>query len=264
RQRDQHIGVLIENIKIVRRKRPRLVETAERLRRALERMQRLTEIAPGSGRARIGFNRGAEQALRFADLTLLQLDRTEKIERVEIVRHSLEHTAVDFFRLAQLALALQRDRFVERLSDIERPRIHSRLIRAMRRVTSAGVALSESVFNFSAARAAGRSRQHASQFLRCGHGERSMSMARLMTAATLRSATVKFSPSRYGCAATAASSTLNGAATTLSASSRSAGSRSAGGSRTACSDQILTPRSTSAIAQTLQCQARASPPSVAG
>ncbi len=135
--------MLIENVDIVRRERPRFVETVERLRRALERMQRLTEIAPGSGCARIGFDGGAEQALRLADLALLQLDRAEKIERVEIVRHGLEYAAVDFFRVAQLALALQRHRFVERLTDVKGPRIHSRLIRAMRRVTSAGVALSD-------------------------------------------------------------------------------------------------------------------------
>ena len=91
-----------------------------------------------------------------------------------------------------------------------------------------------------------------------------MSMARLMTAATLRSATVKSSPSRYGVLAKAASSTLNGAAMTFSASSRKAALRSCGGRRTACSDQILTPRSTSAMAQKLHCQALASPSSVAG
>ena len=57
---------------IVRRQRPRFVETFERFRRALERMQRLAEIAPGRRRARIGFDRRAEQTLRFADLALLQ------------------------------------------------------------------------------------------------------------------------------------------------------------------------------------------------
>src|SRR5665647_2821392 len=64
---------------------------------------------------------------------------------------------------------------------------YSRLILAMRRVTSAGVSRSALVLSASTARAAGRSRQRSSQALRFGTADRSMSTARLMTAATLRS-----------------------------------------------------------------------------
>ena len=53
--------------------------------RALERIQRLAEIAPALRAPRIGFDRGAEQAMRFADLALLRLDRAEQIERVEMI-----------------------------------------------------------------------------------------------------------------------------------------------------------------------------------
>src|SRR5215475_2121260 len=125
----------------------------------------------------------------------------------------------------------------------------------MRRITSAGVSLSALDLSASAFRAAGRSRQRVSQALRFGVAERSMSTARLMTAATLRSATVKSLPSRYFCLATAASRTLNGAAKTFKASLRLMASRSAGGRRTACSDQMLTPRSTSVTAHRLHCHA---------
>src|SRR5262249_49089791 len=81
---------------------------------------------------------------------------------------------------------------------------HRRLILAMRWITSAGVSLSALALSASAFRAAGRSRQRVSQALRFGVAERSISTARLMTAATLRSATVKSLPSRYFCLATAA------------------------------------------------------------
>src|SRR5215471_1066536 len=136
---------------------------------------------------------------------------------------------------------------------------HRRLILAMRRVTSAGVSLSALDLSASALRAAGRSRQRESQALRFGIAERSMSTARLMTAATLRSATVKSLPSRYFCSATAPSRTSKGAAKTLRASLRLMASRSAAGRRMACSDQMLTPRSTSVTAHKLHCQAPASP-----
>src|SRR5262249_33756431 len=66
---------------------------------------------------------------------------------------------------------------------------HGRLIRAIMRVASAGVAASASARNLSAARAAGRSWQRRSQSASRGVAARSMSMARLITAATLRSAT---------------------------------------------------------------------------
>ena len=80
--------------------------------------------------------------------------------------------------------------------EVDDPTMPPLLILAMRRVTSAGVSWSALVLSASAARAAGRSRQRVSQALRFGTADKSMSMARLMMAATLRSATVKLSPSR--------------------------------------------------------------------
>src|SRR6202035_2078937 len=149
-------------------------------------------------------------------------------ERVEMIRRGLEHAGVNLLGVAQPALPVQRHGLVHGLTEVEWASFlaHRRLIRAMRRVTSGGVSLSALVFSASAARAAGRSRQRVSQALRCGAADKSISMARLMTAATLRSATVKSLPSRYGVLAKAASSTANGAATTFSASSRNASLRS--------------------------------------
>src|SRR5580698_4633084 len=134
-----------------------------------------------------------------------------------MIRRGFEHARVNLFRVAQPALPVQRQGLVHGLTEVERARslahrvlAHRRLIRAMRRVTSGGVSLSALVFSSSAARAAGRPRQRDSQAFRCGTADKSMSMARLITAATLRSATVKSLPSRYGVLAKAASRTLNG------------------------------------------------------
>src|SRR5258708_37565234 len=261
---------MVEDADVVGHERQRLVEPFERIPVLLERMQHLAEIGQSLRRARIDLDRGAEQAMRLADPAELRLDGAEQVERVEMIRRGFEHARVNLLGVAQPALPVQRQGLVHGLSEVERAGLlaHRRLIRAMRRVTSGGVSLSALVFSSSAARAAGRSRQRVSQSFRCGTADKSMSMARLMTAATLRSATVKSLPSRYGdlygILAKAASSTANGAAMTLSASSRRPALRSCGGRRTACSDQILTPRSTSAMAQKLHCQALASPSSVAG
>src|SRR5579862_5451024 len=154
--------------------------------------------------------------MRLADAAELRLDGAEQIERVEMIRRGLEHARVNLLGVAQPALPVQRQSLVHGLTEVEgtsslahRFLAHSRLIRAMRRVTSGGVALSALVFSASAWRAAGRSRQRVSQSLRFGVADKSIAMARLMTAATLRSATVKSSPSRYGVLAKAASSTLD-------------------------------------------------------
>ena len=108
--------------------------------------------------------------MRFADAAELRLDGAEQIERVEMIRRGLEHARVNFLGVAQPALPVQRQGLVERLAEVERAglRAHRRLIRAMRRVTSAGVSLSALVFSASAARAAGRSRQRVSQAFRFG------------------------------------------------------------------------------------------------
>src|SRR5262249_36326252 len=71
--------------------------------------------------------------------------------------------------------------------------VYSRLWRAIARVTSTGTAASAVARNARALIAAGRSRQRLSHRSRCGVADRSMSIARLITAATLRSATVKSS-----------------------------------------------------------------------
>jgi len=65
---------------------------------------------------------GAEQALRLAELTLLHLDRAEEIERIEMIRRSLEHARIDSLRLAQLSLPVQRHGFAKSLAEIERDR----------------------------------------------------------------------------------------------------------------------------------------------
>src|SRR5579862_5965689 len=204
--------------------------------------------------------------MRLADAAELRLDGAEQVERVEMIRRGFEHARVNLLGVAQPALPVQRQGLVHGLPEVEGAGFlaHRRLIRAMRRVTSGGVSLSALAFSASAVRAAGRSRQRVNHAFRFGVADKSMSIARLMTAATLRSATVKSSPSRYGVLAKAASSTLNGAAITFSASSRNASLRSCGGRRTACSDQILTPRSTSAMAQKLHCHALASSSGVLG
>src|SRR3954454_20272137 len=120
------------------------------------------------------------------------------MQRVEVVALRLQHARVKLFRLVQAALLMQRQGLLDRLPQVERAgcRAHSGLIREIRRVTSTGVAASAAFFSASAARAAGRSRQRVSQAFRFGVVPRSISIARLMTAATLRSATVKSLPSR--------------------------------------------------------------------
>ena len=103
--------------------------------------------------------------------------------------------------LAVGAVLMQRERLVNGLTGVERAwlqrtwlRAHRRLIRAIRRVTSTGVAASAAFFSASASRAAGRSRQRVSHAFRFGIALKSISIARLMTAATLRSATVNSLP----------------------------------------------------------------------
>ena len=158
----QQIGVLIKNVDIVRRERARFIEAFERLRRALECIERLAEMAPAVRHAGIGLDGGAEQPLRLAGLALLQLHRAQQIERVEILRLGFQHPRVDFFRLAQPALPLFGKRGIERLADILRR--HSRLIWAIRRVTSTGVVASDA-FSVRARRARPGGRGSASTSL---------------------------------------------------------------------------------------------------
>jgi hypothetical protein len=85
----------------------------------LERILGLTEIAPRRRDPRIDFYRGAEQALRLGELALLDLDRAEEIERIEMIGRGFKNTRINSFRLAQLSLPVQRQSFTERLAEIE-------------------------------------------------------------------------------------------------------------------------------------------------
>src|SRR5579864_6148951 len=136
--------------------------------------------------------------MRLAEPAELRLDGAEQVERVEMIRRGFEHARINLLGVAQPSLPVQRQSLVHGLTEVEGDKslAHSRLIRAMRRVTSGGVALSALLFSVSAWRAAGRSRQRVSQSFRFGRCDKSISTARLMTAATLRSATVKSLPSR--------------------------------------------------------------------
>src|SRR5271170_7534303 len=111
--------MLVEDRDVVGRQRAGFIQALQRFRRALERVQGLAEIAPTRRRARIGFDRRAEQALRLAELSLLQLDAAKEIERVEITRRGFEHARINLLGLAKPALAMQRDRLVERLTDVK-------------------------------------------------------------------------------------------------------------------------------------------------
>jgi hypothetical protein len=119
-ERDQRVGVLIKNADVVGRQRARSIETLQRLSRPLERMLGLAEIAPAVRDVRIGLDRRSEQALRLAELTLLNLDGAEEIERVEMIGRGFEDARIEPLRLAQPALPVQRHRLAERLTQVER------------------------------------------------------------------------------------------------------------------------------------------------
>src|SRR3954447_3954887 len=200
---EQHIAAVVERVEMAGRQRQRLVEGRQRLVAALQRVQHQREVRQRVGRARLRFKSRGDETVGLAYLAALVVQHAEEMQRIEIVALHLEHARVEGRGLVEAALLMQRDRLLNRLAGIERPwleriwlRSHSRLVRAMRRVTSAGVAWSAAVFNFKASRAAGRSRQRVSQAFRFGTALKSISMARLMTAATLRSATVNSCPSR--------------------------------------------------------------------
>src|SRR5882724_11225611 len=172
------------------RQRQRLVEGRQRLVAALERMQHQRKVRQGVGRAGLHLKSRADEAVGLAGLAALVVQHAEQMQRIEIVALRLEHARVEARRLVEAALLMQRDRLLEGLAGVERTWLertwrpgHSRLVRAMRRVTSAGVALSAAVFSASAARAAGRLRQRVSQAFRFGTALRSISMALLITAA---------------------------------------------------------------------------------
>ena len=56
----------------------------------------------------------------------LRLDGAEQMQRVEIVRRGLEHAGIEFFRLAQPVLPVQRDRLLHGLRDVESGWLHGR------------------------------------------------------------------------------------------------------------------------------------------
>src|SRR5262249_8515001 len=117
-QREQRIGALMQRIRVAGLELQRFVETLERLLIALERMQHDAEVDPRVRRAGIDLERGGDEPVGFAGLSALRLDRTEKIERVELIGQRLEHAGIDLLRLAQPSLLLQRPRLLQRLSDI--------------------------------------------------------------------------------------------------------------------------------------------------
>ena len=115
-------------------------------------MQHQREVRQRVRRAGLNFQRRGNEAVRLAGLAALMVEHAEQMQRVEIVALRLEHARVELFRMVQAALPVQRQCLADRLAGIKRAgtRAHSRLIRAIRRVTSTGVALSAVVLSASA------------------------------------------------------------------------------------------------------------------
>src|SRR5262249_25743107 len=117
-QREQRVGALMQRVRVAGLQRQGLVEALERLLIPLERMQHDAEVDPRVRGAGIDLERRGDEPVGFSGLSALRLDRTEKIERVELIGQRLEHAGVDLLRLAQPSLLLQRHRLLQRLSDI--------------------------------------------------------------------------------------------------------------------------------------------------
>ena len=82
-------------------------------------MQDIREVDEHVRYVRIYFQRGRHQSVRFAHLTVLGFDETEKMQRVEILGRSLDHTRVKLFSFAQLSLLVKAQRFLQNMRDIE-------------------------------------------------------------------------------------------------------------------------------------------------
>src|SRR5262249_49586735 len=90
----------------------------ERFLIALERMQHDPEIHPCIRRAGIDLERCGDEPVGLSCLPALRLDGAEKVERVELIGQRLEDAGIDFLRLAQPPLLLQRHGLLQRLPEI--------------------------------------------------------------------------------------------------------------------------------------------------
>ena len=122
-KREQGVAAIMQGVRIARPQRQRLVEAIERLGVALERVQHVGEIHPGIGRFRIELERGRHQAEGLAHLAALRLRQPEQMQRVGMVRRSLQHARVQLLSLAQPPLLVQGDGFLHCLRQIETGRL---------------------------------------------------------------------------------------------------------------------------------------------
>src|SRR5260221_5429281 len=129
-------------------------------------MQHEREVRQRIRRARLALERRVDEAISLAGLAALVVQHAEQMQRVKIIALRLQHARVEARCLVEAALLMQRDRLLDGLAGVERTWLgrtwrpcHSRLVPAMRRVTSAGVAWSAAVLIGSGARAAGPLRQ---------------------------------------------------------------------------------------------------------
>src|SRR4029078_5416806 len=102
--------------------------------------------------ARLHFQRRGDEAVSLAGLPTLVVEHAEQVQGVEIVALVFQHARIELFRLVEAALLMQRERLADRLSEVERAGscAHSRLIRAIRRVTPTGGAASAAFLSGSA------------------------------------------------------------------------------------------------------------------
>ena len=123
-QCQQGAAAILQRVQVARINRQRLVEAIERVGVALERVQHVRKIDQRIGAARIDLERRRDQPQRFAHLPGLRLDRAEQMQRIEIIRRSLQHAGIEFFRLAQPALPVQADGVLQGLRDVESGWLH--------------------------------------------------------------------------------------------------------------------------------------------
>ena len=77
--------------------------------------ERLSEVRQRIGRLRLDFERGGNEPIGFSGSSFLQLERAQQMQGVEMQRGSLHDARVDFFRLVELALLVQRERLLQGL-----------------------------------------------------------------------------------------------------------------------------------------------------
>jgi len=96
----------------------------KRLLRPFEYLQDLPEIGPDLRHIGSDFQRGCKQAVRLADAAKPPLDGAEQVQRIEMIGCGFEHASINLLRVAQAALPVQSDRFVESLAEIEGCGVH--------------------------------------------------------------------------------------------------------------------------------------------